>query len=152
ITVLGAPFARRLFAFDLEVEMRPAAAGALFSQQANLLAHLDRVSRLDVNCLQMAVPIKPIAGIADVDDVVASRDRRVTEARKGDLACGTDGSVCCGDAPGHPLASADIQAIVIVDLSTGRRVTAVNMRRLVAHLRRAGEPALFDGINELSRL
>src|SRR5262245_50341051 len=61
------------FAF-VEVEVRPAAATALFPKDADLLAHPDALARPHgwVDGLQMGVAIVPAVGVEDVDVVVVA--------------------------------------------------------------------------------
>ena len=57
-----------------------------------------------------------------------------------------------GDHVDQALGPADIEAVVIVDLRRRRLLAAIDIRRLVGHLRGAGEPALAGRIDERARL
>ena len=155
VGLLDAPLAGRLPALDVEVEVRPAAARALLAEHADLLARPDPPPRADrrVDRLQVGVAVEPPVGVEDVDVVVIAA---LVEGDVGILgqrlpARRDDEAVARRDDLHQALAAADIQAGVVVDRPAGRGVAAVDERGLVGHLRRAGEPALLDRVDERPR-
>jgi len=131
------------------VQVRPPAAAAFFAQKAQALAGADPHARPDrvVDAEEVAVAIVPTLGVEHVDHVVSRRDRRALVAGKA-FGSGRD-----HEAIGRrhhldqPLAAAEIQAVVVVDLAVLRALAGIDVARLVGHLRRAGEPPLLERID-----
>ena len=157
VGVLDAPLAGGLPGLDVEVQMRPAAAAPLLAEHADLLPRLDASPRLHalVDRFQVGVTDVPAVRVEDVDVVVIAT--RLVE--RGVAVFGTrlaarrnDQPVARRDHVHHPLAAADVIAGVVVDGAFQRgQVAAIDVGRLVADLRRAGEPALPGRVDERAR-
>src|SRR6516165_12017456 len=76
---LRSPLSRRLPALDLEVQVRPAAAGPFFAEQTHAISFLNHSSGDDsrVDLKEVAVAVIPAPVIAKIDDVIALSDRRI---------------------------------------------------------------------------
>ena len=150
ITILCAPHPRGLTALDIEVQMRPAAAGALLADEPDALAHLHAFARDhgSGNHQEMAVPVVPAAIVADVDDVVTRCNRQILLIVEYALGRGNDQSIRGRNDLHHALRAAEVQAVVIIDALLGRYVTAVDIAGDIGHLGVGGEPLLLDRVDE----
>ena len=72
--------------------------------------------------------------------------------RKGRARRADDEPVGGGDHLGDPLAAAEIETVVIVDVRPAGDLARIDEARLVAHLRPAGEPPLAERVAEGPRL
>jgi hypothetical protein len=136
------------------VEVGPTAATAFFPKYADPLSQLDALAWLDgrVDGFQVRVAAVPAVPVEDVDVVVVAArlvERSIAVLGHG-LATRRDDQPIAGRYHlDHSLAAANVVAGVVIDRPARREtVAAVNVGRLVAHLRRAGEPALLGGIDE----
>src|SRR5579862_8985655 len=151
VAVLDAPEARRLAARDVQMEVRPSPAAALLADDAELLAHRDAGARPDrrFDVLEMAVPVIPAPRVEQVDHVVARLDGLLLSgALEHFLARRHDEAVRGGHHVDQAFRTADVEAVVVVDLLLAGQIAAVDVDRLVGHVREAGEPALAGGILE----
>src|SRR5262249_10335479 len=157
ICILDTPLAGGLFGLDVEVEMRPAAAAALFPQHTDRLSSFHALAWLDglLDGFQVGVAIEPAVRVEDVDIVVIPPrlvERGLAILRHGLAACRNDQPVAGGDDFHYPLAATDVIAGVIVDGAFGRRpISPIDVGRLIADLGRPCKPALPGGIAERPR-
>src|SRR5688572_7330716 len=74
VAIKDSPFAGRLLALDVEMQMRPTATRTFFAEYANFLSHLDPIARADrrFDGFEMRVTIIPASQIEHVNVVVIS--------------------------------------------------------------------------------
>src|ERR1051325_5428950 len=72
IAIEDSPFAGRLFALDVEMEMRPTPARSFLAEHADLLSHFDPFARADLRLdgFEMRVTIIPVLRIEHVNVIV----------------------------------------------------------------------------------
>src|SRR4029453_11634307 len=98
--ILDSPFAGRLQRFDVEVQMRPAAAASFFAQDAYFFTSFDSFAGLNgyINRLEMRVTVEPAAFIEHVNVVVVSVrlvERRVRVSLHGFAARRNHETITC---------------------------------------------------------
>src|ERR1700722_13190623 len=153
VTVDDSPFARRLAAADIEVQMRPTDATAIFAQHADALTHLDPSARLHrwIERRQVAVTIVPAKGVEQVDHVITWIHWSFSITWQF-LRAGGDHQAVGGRGHGHQVFSAPhVESVVVVDLLDERVFATVDEARFIGHLRAAGEPALLRRVAKYSR-
>src|SRR5262245_29133763 len=154
VAFLNASQSGGLAARNVKVQVRPPAAPAFLAQDADLLAHADLRSgpNSGVNRLQMAVAIVPATVVEQIDHVVA-RFRGAVIVTRQNVRPGRNhspGSGCNNVC--HSFRSATVESVMVINRLVARHFPAIDKRRLVGHLRVAGEPALLEWINKRARL
>src|SRR4051812_43491881 len=96
----------------------------------------------------MTIAIIPASVIEQIDCVVTRLGWTVLVARQDCFTRGNHASGRGCDDVHHSLRSTGIESVMVVNLFVGRLLAPINERRLVGHLRMAGEPPLLQWIDE----